>query len=716
MTDSRRDGNFVNTIIGVSSIDLETPTPIAVNPATGAVLIDPANLDSRYVNVTGDTMTGNLVMDTTNYIEFENTETRLSSDSDIGEGPGFLILDGVSGSSVPRGIATTGNMAFYANTTSPDSGGVPAILMTKILGVTIDTSSSQAEQLNGSKNGLSIDGFFREADSGTHERFSLLYLTAVNVEDHGASVTNTSILHIPGPMTATVTGKNYSIWVEAGETRLDGLLTMGSNNITMTGSLAATGARVTKGWFTDIESTNMPTVGGTSLNDTFVNVTGDTMTGTLTLEDIAFNGGTGTNTIDLPDNLADALSITSGGEDVIVFDTTDGAEQITMTRPLVIEGDGTSAIDFKVVKSGAGNTGNLAYFGDDDNIHYALFGQSTSIGNTPFLLSLNSTSDEDGPLIELVNEIDILEIFYEGHSSPGNPANAWLIQANETIRFESFSNVIQFKGRIQIGQVENKIGVGDPIIEWYHDGTDGFITASAGKIFIPQLDTGGASLKTLGDSATEMEVRRTISNIDNTNVTGSGTIQFGGDFTNATNLTYRVEITTGGSVGTAIFRWSDDDGGTWDEENITSAISPVNMNNGLKVWFITGTFNANDYATVTAIGTNNQKKTLTVDTRNNKTILDGNLEPLTDSDLDIGSTTKRFSIVFTDNLTGNTITLDGTTGVNVLTITDNVADALSVVNGSDDFMVYDTTNSAENLQINHDVRHRVGKKVIFDAP
>ena len=44
-----------------------------------------------------------------------------------------------------------------------------------------------------------------------------------------------------------------------------GALAIGANNLTMTGSLAATGARVTKGWFTDIESTNMPTVGGTAI-------------------------------------------------------------------------------------------------------------------------------------------------------------------------------------------------------------------------------------------------------------------------------------------------------------------------------------------------------------------------------------------------------------------------------------------------------------------
>mgnify|MGYP003552766408 CR=1 FL=1 len=51
---------------------------------------------------------------------------------------------------------------------------------------------------------------------------------------------------------------------------------LGTNSLTMTGSLAATGARVTKGWFTDVESTNMVTIGGTSLTtvaQTFQNKT-----------------------------------------------------------------------------------------------------------------------------------------------------------------------------------------------------------------------------------------------------------------------------------------------------------------------------------------------------------------------------------------------------------------------------------------------------------
>ncbi len=37
----------------------------------------------------------------------------------------------------------------------------------------------------------------------------------------------------------------------------------------MSGSIGVTGTRVTKGWFTDLEVTNMPTVNGTALSSTF---------------------------------------------------------------------------------------------------------------------------------------------------------------------------------------------------------------------------------------------------------------------------------------------------------------------------------------------------------------------------------------------------------------------------------------------------------------
>lgn len=71
--------------------------------------------------------------------------------------------------------------------------------------------------------------------------------------------------------TRTIWGQNFN-----GSANVTGNITLGTSNITMTGSIASTGSRVTKGWFTNLESSNVPTVGGTSLttlSQTFQNKT-----------------------------------------------------------------------------------------------------------------------------------------------------------------------------------------------------------------------------------------------------------------------------------------------------------------------------------------------------------------------------------------------------------------------------------------------------------
>lgn len=45
-----------------------------------------------------------------------------------------------------------------------------------------------------------------------------------------------------------------------------GNLALGTNSLTLTGSIGATGARVTKGWLTNLEITNLPTIGGNSIH------------------------------------------------------------------------------------------------------------------------------------------------------------------------------------------------------------------------------------------------------------------------------------------------------------------------------------------------------------------------------------------------------------------------------------------------------------------
>jgi len=61
---------------------------------------------------------------------------------------------------------------------------------------------------------------------------------------------------------------NVTLTHSTGVLTLGGTLALGANSITMTGSLGATGARVTKGWFTDLEITNLPSINGTAITTT----------------------------------------------------------------------------------------------------------------------------------------------------------------------------------------------------------------------------------------------------------------------------------------------------------------------------------------------------------------------------------------------------------------------------------------------------------------
>ena len=100
MAEASRDKNNVPSLLGVSSSDLSTPTRISANPTTGALLIDAtslyAGLDPRYVNVTGDSMTGDLTgfftaQTKAQVLATTPTSTSLAFCSDTKE---FMLYDG----------------------------------------------------------------------------------------------------------------------------------------------------------------------------------------------------------------------------------------------------------------------------------------------------------------------------------------------------------------------------------------------------------------------------------------------------------------------------------------------------------------------------------------------------------------------------------------------------------------------------------------------
>jgi hypothetical protein len=163
IANAKRDGNFVPTLIGVSSVDGVTPVLVAVDPVTGRILVD-----------TGGASGANTALSNLAAVAINES-----------------LLPGVSDAIALGSVTKMWADLFLA------SGGV------------------------------------------------------INWDNGDVTLTHSS-------NTLTLAGGN---------------LALGGNSLTITGSIASTGARVTKSWFTDIESTNMPTVGGVTITSLLVSNT-----------------------------------------------------------------------------------------------------------------------------------------------------------------------------------------------------------------------------------------------------------------------------------------------------------------------------------------------------------------------------------------------------------------------------------------------------------
>ncbi|TSC98025.1 MAG: Fic protein involved in cell division, partial [Parcubacteria group bacterium Greene1014_47] len=92
----------------------------------------------------------------------------------------------------------------------------------------LNNTTTTAISANANAKILNIQGTFIEAASGVHARMAGLEITPPTITAGVATVTDTASLYISAAPTATVTGANYALWVDAGTTRLDGNVGIGT--------------------------------------------------------------------------------------------------------------------------------------------------------------------------------------------------------------------------------------------------------------------------------------------------------------------------------------------------------------------------------------------------------------------------------------------------------------------------------------------------------
>lgn len=192
----------------------------------------------------------------------------------------IVLFDGTSGKLVKNSTATINTSgALVTASVQPTNGvlaGSTGIISTTAAAAQVLSATTTEYQIStggitrtvtagSSYGGLVVrQASLTEAASGTHTLLSGVIIRPPSITNGTATTTNATAVYIEGAPTGTASPTNvYAVWVDAGEVRIDG-------------DIGDTTNRAAKVWATNIESTNMPTVGGTSLSSTFAALAGST--------------------------------------------------------------------------------------------------------------------------------------------------------------------------------------------------------------------------------------------------------------------------------------------------------------------------------------------------------------------------------------------------------------------------------------------------------
>ena len=300
MTDAKRDSNQVTTLLAVSSVDGVTPVTLYADPITHRLLIDfaPAGSDATTAldNLASVAINAALVLGTSDAFAL-GSATKMWSDLFLASGAVINFNNGdvtithaanalaFAGGTVSFDATPTvgGSAVYYAGGTdiAVADGGTGLSTIAALSLLVANSANTFVALTPGAGNSIRINAgataweAYTPSVSGATVALDNLSAVAINV----ALLLGTSDAFALGSATkmwadlflasgAVINFNNGDVTLTHGTDVLTlggGDLAIGANNITITGSIGATAARSTKLWATDIESTNMPTVGGTAI-------------------------------------------------------------------------------------------------------------------------------------------------------------------------------------------------------------------------------------------------------------------------------------------------------------------------------------------------------------------------------------------------------------------------------------------------------------------
>lgn len=159
--------------------------------------------------MTWTTLTATSPGGSTTNVQFNNAGA-FAGDAGLVYGSGTL---GVGAFLNLGGTTTPGSAGFFNLASASQYGMYNAAVITPGAGVSASVYNQQ--------------GIINEAGSGTHTLLAGMSLVPPTINSGAATVTNTSTFYVDAAPTATVTGRNFALWINSGESRLGGGLSLG---------------------------------------------------------------------------------------------------------------------------------------------------------------------------------------------------------------------------------------------------------------------------------------------------------------------------------------------------------------------------------------------------------------------------------------------------------------------------------------------------------